>query len=353
MASLKRIIEGGIEFAGKIYTLNTYESNIQHVIRFMIDSRITGMSLIKIEPAHFVVREKSKRISHCQIEVDVFDWNSLNALPLDGEGGSIAPLRILSFDIECAGRKGVFPDPKIDPVIQIANVLAIHGSTKSSKIIFTLGSCSHIVGAEVRAFEEERELLLAWAQFILVYDPDVIIGYNIMNFDFSYLLDRANALRINSFSFLGGLQDSNSKAKDTYFSSKAYGTRESKAVNIDGRITFDLLQVFQRDFKLRSYSLNNVSAQFLGEQKEDVHYSIISELQAGDSETRRRLAVYCLKDAVLPLGLMDKLMLFLNYVELARVKGVPFNFMLSYGQQIKVLSQLYRKAADENFIIPL
>ncbi len=32
-----------------------------------------------------------------------------------------------------------------------------------------------------------------------------------------------------------------------------------------------------------------------GEQKEDVHHSIISDLQAGNEETRRRLAVYCLK----------------------------------------------------------
>lgn len=30
-------------------------------------------------------------------------------------------------------------------------------------------------------------------------------------------------------------------------------------------------------------------------QKEDVHHSIISDLQNGSSETRRRLAVYCLK----------------------------------------------------------
>lgn len=30
-------------------------------------------------------------------------------------------------------------------------------------------------------------------------------------------------------------------------------------------------------------------------QKEDVHHSIISDLQNGNAETRRRLAVYCLK----------------------------------------------------------
>jgi DNA polymerase delta subunit 1 len=51
----------------------------------------------------------------------------------------------------------------------------------------------------------------------------------------------------------------------------------------------------QRDYKLRSYSLNAVSAHFLGEQKEDVHHSIITELHNGTAESRRRLAVYCLK----------------------------------------------------------
>ena len=42
-------------------------------------------------------------------------------------------------------------------------------------------------------------------------------------------------------------------------------------------------------------SLNAVSAHFLGEQKEDVHHSCISDLHNGNEETRRRLAVYCLK----------------------------------------------------------
>ena len=34
-----------------------------------------------------------------------------------------------------------------------------------------------------------------------------------------------------------------------------------------------------RDYKLRSYTLNAVSYHFLGEQKEDVHHSVISDLQ--------------------------------------------------------------------------
>lgn len=49
---------------------------------------------------------------------------------------------------------------------------------------------------------------------------------------------------------------------------------------------------------------------------------------------------------------MDKLMCLVNYIEMARVTGIPFNFILARGQQVKVVSQLYRKAADEGFLIP-
>lgn len=47
--------------------------------------------------------------------------------PPDGEWSKMAPLRILSFDIECAGRKGIFPEPDKDPVIQIASVVKVQG----------------------------------------------------------------------------------------------------------------------------------------------------------------------------------------------------------------------------------
>jgi hypothetical protein len=64
------------------------------------------------------------------------------------------------------------------------------------------------------------------------------------------------------------------RMRDATFSSKAYGTRESKEFTMDGRVMFDLMQSIQRDHKLSSYSLNSVSAHFLGEQKEDVHHSV-------------------------------------------------------------------------------
>ena len=69
--------------------------------------------------------------------------------------------------------------------------------------VFTLNSCAHIVGSQVLSFTDEAELLVKWREFIEEVDPDVIIGYNIANFDLPYLLDRAKALRANKFPYLG------------------------------------------------------------------------------------------------------------------------------------------------------
>ena len=43
--------------------------------------------------------------TRCQLEVDI-SWEDLVSHVPEGEWSKVAPVRILSFDIECAGRKG-------------------------------------------------------------------------------------------------------------------------------------------------------------------------------------------------------------------------------------------------------
>lgn len=64
----------------------------------------------------------------------------------------------------------------------------------------------------------------------------------------------------------------------------------------------DMLDIIRRDHKLKSYTLNAVSFHFLEEQKEDVHYSQLADLFKANPETRRRVAVYCLKVTTCLLG---------------------------------------------------
>lgn len=41
-----------------------------------------------------------------------------------------------------------------------------------------------------------------------------------------------------------------------------------------------------------------------------------------------------------------------NYVEMARVTGVPMSYLLTRGQSIKVFSQILRKARQRGLVVP-
>ncbi|KAL8110488.1 hypothetical protein AgCh_026270 [Apium graveolens] len=60
-----------------------------------------------------------------------------------------------------------------------------------------------------------------------------------------------------------------------------------------------------------------------------------------------------MQDAYLPQQLLDKLKYVHNYVEMARVTGVPISYLLPKEQQsIKDTSQLLSKAKVLNLVIP-
>jgi DNA polymerase delta subunit 1 len=310
------------------------------------------MSWVEAPAKTFKLIPEHYRQSNCQIEAEV-NYRDLIAHEPVGEWARIAPLRILSFDIECCGRKGIFPEANVDPVIQIANIVTRYGEKKPFvRNVFCLDTTSSIVATHILEYEREEKMLSDWQKFLVRVDPDIITGYNIANFDFPYLLDRARHLKVAGFEYWSRIPSVPSKSKETNFSSKQMGNRDTKTTNTNGRLQLDLLQLIQRDHHLRSYTLNSVCAHFLGEQKEDVHYTMITELFNGTPESRRRLALYCLKDAYLPQRLMEKLSCLENYTEMARVTGVPFSFLLSRGQQVKFISQLFRKALEQKLVIP-
>ncbi|KAK2507403.1 hypothetical protein MC885_019725 [Smutsia gigantea] len=353
MAPARRLLEQGIRVAGLgTPSFAPYEANVDFEIRFMVDADIVGCNWLELPAGKYVLRLEGKA-TLCQLEVDVL-WSDVVSHPPEGPWQRIAPLRVLSFDIECAGRKGIFPEPERDPVIQICSLGLRWGEPEPFlRLALTLRPCAPILGATVQSYEQEEELLQAWSTFIRTMDPDVITGYNIQNFDLPYLISRAQTLKVHAFPFLGRVSSLRSNIRDSSFQSKQTGRRDSKVVSMVGRVQMDMLQVLLREYKLRSYTLNAVSFHFLGEQKEDVQHSIITDLQNGNDQTRRRLAVYCLKDAFLPLRLLERLMVLVNAMEMARVTGVPLGYLLSRGQQVKVVSQLLRQAMREGLLMPV
>ena len=77
-------------------------------------------------------------------------WDQFVSHVPEGDWLKVAPVRILSFDIECAGRKGIFPEPEKDPVIQIANMVIRQGEKEPFiRNVFTLNTCAQIIGSQV------------------------------------------------------------------------------------------------------------------------------------------------------------------------------------------------------------
>lgn len=353
MSKVRSKFESGVLIVDRAeFQMVTYESSLLYTLRYMIDMDIRGMSWITIPAKKYTIMSPKKKQSSCIEEIQVNYQDIISNSYTDAKWSEIAPLRLMSFDIECKAVKGM-PKPEENEIITIGVVCKLHNKKiVNHKVIFQLGDCEDIVGTDLYCFKTEEELLLAFDTFMESYDPDVIIGYNMINFDMDYITKRKAQFKALDLTYWGRKLGEETKARDGKFNSKAMGFRETLEFNMSGRIQLDMLIHMLREKKLRSYKLNSVCYEFLNEQKEDVHYSIISELQDGTPATRKRLATYCLQDAVLPLNLAEKLKCVYNYVEMARVTGVPIIFLFSRGQQIRVMSQIYRKLRDTDLIIP-
>ncbi|GLE11287.1 hypothetical protein PINS_up023653 [Pythium insidiosum] len=128
---------------------------------------ISGCNWIEAPRGTYAIRSPAHKRSLCQLEIDVVYTNVVSHARLSGSGESSRRFRILSFDIECMGRKGQFPEAEKDPVIQIANVLQVQGESSPLHVQADLG-------AHVLEFEQEGDLLEKWASFVQEVDPDII-----------------------------------------------------------------------------------------------------------------------------------------------------------------------------------
>ena len=103
------------------------------------------MSWIRVEAGSWQMLGPERKDSRCQIELVVADPRNVKGLPLEGESLAVAPIRTLSFDIECSAPADRFPDSTKDPVIQIANIGRAEGTADCIvRNVFTVRSCAPI-----------------------------------------------------------------------------------------------------------------------------------------------------------------------------------------------------------------
>lgn len=360
-----------------------YEADLDPTVRFMVDTQLRGFAWVRVlKNTYTPLLSDAPKLLQTTMQIQLQTQHShLVSLDYNDPHYAInAPIRVLSFDIESVSLQGGFPDAASDYIITICSSLYIltqsTADTPHANVALVLKSCAPIVGADVFCFDTEYELLLAFNYLIQLFDPDIFTGYNIDGFDFNYIFKRAEVGQVSAQSLLGSMGTDQllglmlTKGSSTYAStlarslaspmtiavshlqSKQMGKRDTYEINCPGRISMDILPNIIHNYKLRSYTLNSVCARFLNEQKDDVHYSMITPLFMQDEYGRRRITLYCIKDCKLPLKLMERLMILVNTIELCRVSGLCGSLLLYSGQQIRILSLLYRFSAAESYLIP-
>lgn len=273
-----RILDNKINIARNIYKFDIYESNIDPYIRFIHIQNLSSCGWLKIEKDKLEDCEES---TTCDISYSV-EWSDVQPY----NNNKIAPFYICSFDLECNSGDGSFPQPNRidDKIIQIGMTFTKYGSSDIVKqVMISLNTCDSIDNTEVIECKEEVDLLLKFRDIIQREDPDILTGYNIFGFDYTYLMDRAaflNKMHYESplrykklddkFYFMSKLEDYKCKLINKSISSSALGDNKMNFVDTIGRVNIDLMKVVQRDYKLSSYKLDAVAENFFKDKVIDI-----------------------------------------------------------------------------------
>lgn len=322
-----------------------YESNLDPVLRLMHRTGIQSTGWLD-------TGDRCVRSHLAKVNIDLFcnDWTTLKPVARD----DIAPFVVCSFDIECNSSTGKFPDADVlnDACFQIGISLCKFGTDEPYEKVCLCYKKTE--GEDVISFETEREMLEAFGRYLHEKDVDIMTGWNIFGFDLEFIYKRAFVTGCDSSFFnLGKLKKQECELMIKKLSSSALGDNLLKLLPMSGRFIFDMFHEVKKGYKLDSYSLNNVSKLYLNDQKIDMPAKEMFRRYAdGDPVKLGEVAEYCIKDTLLPHKLMKKLCILLNLLEMAKATWVPLCFLVERGQQIKVFSQLTKKARELGFMVP-
>jgi len=353
LASRRRanfILKKPIHLTGGSRKLRVYESNLDPVLRLMHETGIQSTGWLDASVAC-----SKNNIAHVDVDLFCRDWKSLKPVARD----DIAPFVVCSFDIETNSSTGKFPNPDLymDACFQIGVSLCRFGEdTPYDKVCFCYKQTDPNIGDGTRilSYDTEKEMLLAFTAYVREMSCDVLTGWNIFGFDLEYIYKRAvmNACAHDVMMF-GRFKNRTCELVEKRLSSSALGDNTLKLIPMPGRFVFDLFGEVKKGYKLDSYKLDNVSKLYLGDQKIDMPpKEMFARFKDGDPIKLREVAEYCVKDTLLPHRLLKKLCTLLNLLEMAKATWVPLSFLVERGQQIKVFSQLTKKALESGFKVP-
>ena len=181
-------------------------------------------------------------------------------------------LKCLVFDIETHSPDGSFPFGEKYPVVAIGMVT----SCGKREVLLWDG-------------EDDRDVILKFAEFVHDYDPDIICGYNLVGYDIPQILHRA------SYHGLKGYKKILNRDNSEWGWEPPQDQKDLK-MNAGGRIVLELLRWTRLDYSLsgiprglksvsRNFGLEPIELDFtehdlLDYSMEEIHEYVLSDVDA-------------------------------------------------------------------------
>ncbi|MEZ8826501.1 DNA polymerase II [Vibrio amylolyticus] len=275
--------------------INTYESDIRLADRYLMERFIQGgIEFTGLESD----RKTHRRITQAQCR----------------QGNYTPKLNVVSLDIECS-EKGILYSIGLDSEMD-SRVIMI-GEEESSQ-------------TPIEWVKDEAALLNALIRWFHQFDPDVIIGWNVIDFDFRLLHKRA---QFHDIRLILGRAN-----QPSYFRSSS--TTQQSFITIPGRVVMDGIDTLKTaTYHFRSWSLESVSQEMLGEGK-DIHnvHDRMDEINRMFRQDKPSLAKYNLQDCVLVNRIFEKTHLLDFAIERSKLTGVELDRI---GGSVAAFTNLY------------
>ncbi len=228
-------------------------------------------------------------------------------------------LSSLSLDIECDMDGELFSVGLASEQLAIAEVLMI-------------GEYQECSNTNILWFKDELALLTGLVARLNEIDPDLIIGWNVINFDMRILLERASLYNVK-LKFGRAMREATWREQKND-PSKGY-------VSIPGRVTIDGIDALRSaTWSFDSFSLENVAQTLVGRGKK-VEQNVddrVAEIVDNFQNNKPALAAYNLEDCRLVLDIFEHTKIVDYLILRSRITGLELD---RAGGSVAAFTNLY------------
>lgn len=295
--------------------IDTYEADVKPVMRFIMDNNL--LSSVEIEGDH----EKADYIDRVYTNpiVRPSDYTPTN-------------LKVVSIDLESSKTGGEL------------FCIGLYGENYEKNFIVSKEKIKNAVNCL-----DERECLTRFKEEIQKIDPDIITGWNMIDFDLVYLKELFAKHKIP---YVLGRTNATTKIRieENFF-------RSSKA-EVEGRQVLDAMNLIKDPFiqeapsiknsKFESYSLEDVSQKILKEGKILKGKKRHDEIEELFKKDKNKLVEYNIQDCKLAYLIVETTKIIPLLIERSKLTGIEFDKITA---SIQAFDSLYIRLANTKGLV--